>query len=129
MGCQIILLEVGNTLPHVPDPPVPFPEVQSGPSGIAVATRCPDDGDVDLEVWASDPGPPAAGWKIVFDGSLEISARGLDAGPATATAFYIEASPGKYHVRAEARRDRSGLVDGVRFIFPENGDLQGKALY
>jgi hypothetical protein len=52
-----------------------------------VLTRCDDQGDVDLEVWAGDPGPPPAGWEVVFEGELETEARGFDAGTATASSF------------------------------------------
>jgi hypothetical protein len=92
---------------------------------VAVATRCPDDGDVDLEVWAGDPGTPTQGWEVLFDGRLDTESRGFDVGSALNSTFHIDARRGNYRVRAEARRDGDRLIDAVRFVFPEADDLGG----
>jgi hypothetical protein len=105
-----------------------MPQVRVGPGGVAVLTRCEDDGNVQLEVWAGDPGTPPHGWSVVFEGTLETVSRGFSAGTATASAFHINAAPGRYRVRAEARRDVGSDVDGVRFIFSESSELEGEIL-
>jgi hypothetical protein len=128
MGCHVTLIEVGRSgLPRIPDPPATIPEVRSGSGGVAVATRCPDDGDVDLEVWAGDPGR-SRDWEVLFDGQVETESRGFDAGTATNSTFHINAREGKYRVRADARRDGDRLIDAVRFVFPETNDLDGTRL-
>jgi hypothetical protein len=126
-NCLLTLLEVGSrrTAPPAPDPPSPLPRVEVGPTDLAVETRCYDDGDVGLEVWAGDPGAPGEGWVVVFDGNLETDVRGFDSGTATSSTFHIAAPPGTYHVRAEAHHDSRGLVDAVRFVFPKNDELAG----
>src|SRR4029077_21245645 len=108
------------------NPPDPMPEVRIGPGGVAVLTRCEDDGKVELDVWAGDPGASLPGWQVVFDGNLDTMSRGFSAGTGGATAFRISAAPGTYRVRAEARRDANGYVDGGRFRFPEAPDLEGE---
>src|SRR5689334_14342335 len=98
-NCELTLVEVGSArgAPGLPDPvPSPLPPMLIGPSGIAVRTRCDDDGDVDLEVWAGDPGAPPEGWEVMFEGGLETERRGFDAGTATASTFHIDAPPGAY---------------------------------
>jgi hypothetical protein len=129
MGCHVTLIEVGRSgLPRIPDPPAAIPEVRAGSGGVAVATRCPDDGDVELEVWAGDPGVPSGDWDVVFDAPLQNEGRGFDAGNSTNSTFHINARPGKYRVRAEAHRDGDRLIDAVRFVFPETNDLDGTRL-
>jgi hypothetical protein len=127
-GCHVVLLEIGTDIGGIPDPPAPMPEVRVGHGGVAVLTRCEDDGKVQLEVLSGEPGETPPEWKVVFDGYLETESRGLSAGTAEASVFHIDASPGIYRIRAEARRDANGDVDAVRFIFPESPDLKGQAL-
>jgi hypothetical protein len=105
-----------------------MPEVRVGRGGVAVLTRCEDDGDVQLEVWAGEPGGTRLGWSVVFDGNLETVSRGFSAGTAGASVLHIKAPRGTYRVRAEAGRDADGDVDAVRFIFPESPDLEGEIL-
>jgi len=124
-GCHMQLVEVGNArIPSPPDPPTPMPSVLRGPGGLLVSTRCPDYGNVDLEVWAGDPGLSER--EVVFEGELVTAARGFDAGPATAITFHVDAPPGKYQVRADVQRDADGEVDSVRFIFLQAPDLEGR---
>ena len=126
--CELTLEEVGSArgAPGLPDPVrLPLPPMLVGPSGIAVRTRCDDDGDVDLEVWAGDPGGLPEGWEVMFEGNLETERRGFDAGTATSSTFHIDAPPGAYPVRVDARRDSLGLVDAVRFVFTANDELAG----
>ncbi len=123
-GCHVQLIEVGNArIPPPPDPPVAMPRVLAGPGGILVSTRCPDYGNVDVEVWAGDPGPPRR--EVVFDGELETATRGFDVGPATALTFHLGAAPGTYRVLADVHTNTDGDVDSVRFIFLEAQDLTG----
>jgi hypothetical protein len=91
-------------------------------------TRCPDDGNVDLEVWAGDAGAPPDDWEVLFDGRLATDRRGFDAGTATNSTFHIDARPGSYRVRAEVHRDDARLIDAVRFVFPDADDLDGTQL-
>jgi hypothetical protein len=128
--CQVSLLGDDDRIPPAPRPPVQFPEVQMGPGGLVVTTRCPDFGKVDLEVWAGDPGKPPRGWVELFDGRLETGAAGFDVGTVGATVFHINAPAGAYRVRAEALRDdQKPWFGAVRFVFAESPDLQGEALY
>lgn len=126
MGCHMVLIEIGTEIGGIPDDPALMPDVRVGPSGVAVLTRCEDDGKVQLEVWAGDPGETPQGWAVVFNADLETFSRGFSAGTAGATAFHIHATPGKYRVRVESKRDAKSYVDGVRFIFPEASDLEGE---
>jgi len=130
--CLVDLAETGNPQAgpgYLPDPlPDPLPEVRAGRGGIVVRTRCPDFGKVQLEVWAGDPGARPEGWEIVFDGHLETEGNGFDAGTGGGLVFHVNAARGRYRLRAEARRDSAGRIDGVRFLFPESGDLKGTAL-
>lgn len=129
MGCHVTLQEVGRAnFAMAPDPPAVAPEIVVSSAGLLIATRCPDYGDVNVEVWAGDPGGPPAEWDVVFDGQLETTARGFDAGTATASVFHVNARPGKYSVRTEVHRDNASLIDGVRFIFRAS-DLDGETLY
>jgi len=113
---------------EAPDPPAVPPEVAISSSGILIATRCPDFGEVNLEVWAGDPGRAPKGWEIVFDGQFETSARGFDVGTATASVFHVNAGPGNYSVRTEIQRDGASLVEGVRFVFLQR-ELDGITLH
>ena len=123
-GCHVMLIEIGNSrIPRTLDPHEAVLAVVHGPGGLLVSTRCPDYGNVELEVWAGDPGQHQR--EVVFEGDLETTARGFDAGPATAVFFHINAPPGLYRVRADVHRDADGYVDSVRFIFPESPDLKG----
>ena len=129
--CWARINEVGNregSAPRSADPSVPLPQVRAGSSELAINTRCPDFGDVALEVWAGDPRLAPPDWKVVFDGTLRTVANGFDVG-SIATIFHAKAAPGLYRVRAETHRDDVGYVDAVRFIFPESPDLEGDALY
>jgi hypothetical protein len=128
IGCHLVLLEIGTEIGGIPLLPTPMPEVRVGRGGVAVLTRCEDDGDVQLEVWAGEPGGTPLGWSVVFDGNLETVSRGFSAGTAGASVLHIKAPPGTYRVRAEARRDADGDVDAVRFILPESPDLEGERL-
>ena len=129
-GCHMVVLEIGTDIGGIPQVAAgPMPAVRSSSSGVAVLTRCEDFGEVELEVWAGEPGPTPAGWSVVFDGALETKSRGFDAGTATASLVHLVAPAGKYQVRAEARRDANGEVDGVRFIFPDSPDLEGRQLW
>jgi hypothetical protein len=130
LDCWITLGEsnTGSGWPgYLPDPPAPTPEMRFGRSGLEVNTRCPDFGEVDLEVWAGDPGPVRPDWKVVFDGELETVAQGFDVAMMSIF-FHIDASPGTYRIRAETHRGDEGYVDGVRFIFPESPDLVGETI-
>ena len=130
--CEVTLFEVGNPRAgpgYLKDPlPKSPPTVEVGPGGIAITTRCPDDGEVALEVWAGDPGPPDAEWETLFDGRLTTAGRGFDAGTATASVFHLNAPPGTYRVRAEGHRDARRLVDAVRLVFPQTDRLEGVAV-
>ena len=129
-GCHMVMLEIGTDIGGIPPAaPERMPAVRSSTGGVAVLTRCEDFGKVALAVWAGDPGPPPAGWRVVFDGDLETHSRGFDAGTATASLVHVAAPPGTYRVRAETRQDANGEVDGVRFIFPDSPDLEGRALW
>jgi hypothetical protein len=126
-GCHVQLIEVGNArIPPPPVPPMAMPRVLGGPGGLLVSTRCPDYGNVDLEVWSGDPGPSQR--EVVFDGELETAVRGFDAGPATSLTFHVDAPPGTYQVRADVHRDAEGDVDSVRFIFSDAPGLKGAAV-
>lgn len=128
--CQVSLLGDDDRIPPAPRPPAQFPEVQVGPGGLVVTTRCPDFGKVNLEVWAGDPGRVAEDWDVVFDGRLKTGAGGFDVGTVAATVFKINAPPGSYRVRVEALRDdQRRWFARVRFIFAESPDLQGEAFY
>lgn len=126
--CHVALVEVGNAEGdpgYLPDPlRDPLPDVRAGKSGLLVVTRCPDAGNVELEVWAGDPGLPPPGWDVVFQGQLETKARGFDASDGSGSVFHVNARPGIYRVRAEARRDRRRRIDAVRFIFAGSDDLE-----
>ena len=127
MGCHITIQEVGHAdFPRHPDPPDKPAEVTVGSDGLLIATRCPDFGDVDLEAWSGDPGRPQAGWQTVFEGHIKTQARGFDIGTATATTFHVNVAPGSYAFRADIHRGSDGLIDGVRFIFPESPELSGE---
>ena len=126
VGCHLVLVEVGTEIGGIPDPPEPMPAVRAGVGGVAVLTRCEDDGKVELDVWAGDTGAVPPGWSVVFDGALKTAARGFSAGTGGATAFHISAPPGSYRVRAEARHDAMDYVDAVRFSFPESPNLDGE---
>lgn len=130
--CLVDLAETGNPEAgpgYLPDPPPdPMPDIRAGRGGIVVRTRCPDFGKVHLEVWAGDPGARAPGWEVVFDGQLETTGNGFDAGTGGGLVFHVNAARGRYLVRTEARRDPAGRIDGVRFVFPEGDDLTGTAL-
>lgn len=129
-GCHMVLFEIGTDIGGIPaTAPERMPAVRSSSAGVAVLTRCEDFGEVELAVWAGDPGPPPAGWSVVFDSDLETHARGFDVGTATASLIHVDAPPGKYRVRAESRQDPNGEVDGVRFIFPDSPDLEGRTLW
>ena len=79
---------------------------------------------------AGDPRKVAQDWDVVFDGRLETGAGGFDVGTVAATVFHVNAPPGSYRVRAEARRDdQKRRFAGVHFIFAESPDLRGEALY
>ena len=104
-----------------------MPEVRFGLGGVAVLTRCEDDGRVDLDVWAGDPGATLPGWQVLLDGNLETMSRGFSAGTGGATAFHISAAPGTYRVRAEARRDANGYVGRSSFQFPRVSGPRGRA--
>lgn len=128
--CEVTLLGDLNGIPPAPDPPSPVPEVQSGPGGLAVSTRCPDSGKVELEVWAGDPGQVPDGWVQIFDGRLETGVGGFDLGTSTATVFHINAPAGNHRVRADALRDdQKPWFASVRFVFAESPDLHGETLY
>jgi hypothetical protein len=127
-GCHLTLLEIGTGLDEPPHRSTSDPEILVGLGGVAIATRCEDDGDVQLQVWAGDPGATPSGWSVVFDRDLQTVSLGFAAGTAEGSAFHINAPPGTYRVRAEARRDVNGDVDAVRFIFPESPDLEGEIL-
>jgi hypothetical protein len=128
--CQVSLLGDDDRIPPAPRPPAPFPEVQVGPGGIVVTTRCPDFGEVELEVWAGDPGQVAEEWDVIFDGRLETGAGGFDVATVAATVFRVNAPAGSYRVRAEALRDdQKRWFAAVRFIFAESPALQGEAFY
>jgi len=103
-----------------------MPDVRVGTAGIAVLTRCEDDGKVDLQVWSGDPGATPPGWTVLVEAELETVARGFSAGTGGATVIHIKAVPGTYRVRAEVKRDSNACVDGVRFIFPDSEDLEGE---
>ena len=127
--CWITLLsEPDMQLSRVPDPTAPVPVVREGRGGLAVSARCPDFGEVDLEVWAGDPGPPPTGWSVVFDGDVEVGSHGLSAGSAYDPVFRADVPPGPSRVRAEGRRDSNGYIDSVRLIFPAAPDLSGTLL-
>lgn len=127
-GCHLVLIEIGTDIGGIPNPPAPMPEVRVGRGGVAVLTRCEDDGRVNLEVVAGEPGETSPEWKVAFDGNLETESRGFNAGNAEASVIHIDAPPGIYRIRAEARSDANGDVDSVRFIFPESPDLKGQVL-
>ena len=91
-----------------------------------VATRCPDGGDVKLEIWAGDPGVEAP-WDPAFDDELETISNGFNVGDVS-DAYHIDAPPGWYRVRADTRRDQKSEVEAVRFVFPENPDLTGRPM-
>jgi hypothetical protein len=125
--CEVVLL---GDVDRIPSAPIPVPEVESGPGLLAVTTRCPDYGKVELEVWAGDPGPAPSGWIEVFDGTVETGAGGFDVGTSTAVVFHINAPAGSYRVRADALRDdQKPWFRAVRFTFAESPDLRGQALY
>jgi hypothetical protein len=85
-GCHMVMLEIWTDIGGIPPTaPERMPAVRSSTGGVAVLTRCEDFGKVALAVWAGDPGPPPAGWRVVFDGDLETHPRGFDAGTATAS--------------------------------------------
>jgi hypothetical protein len=129
-GCHMVMLEMGTDIGGIPPlAPQRMPAVRFSSSGVAVLTRCEDSGKVQMVVWAGDPGPPPTGWRVVFEGDLETKAKGFDAGTATASLVHVNADPGMYRVRAEARRDANGEVDGVRFIFPNSPNLDGQKLW
>jgi hypothetical protein len=113
---------------RIPDPPAPIPQVLIGSSAESINTRCPDFGEVELELWAGDPGATPTGWGVAFDGALETVARGFDLG-SMATLFHIDAAPGMYRVRAESHVGDRNYVDAVRFIFPDSPELAGRAFY
>ena len=126
--CAVELVEVGNEdVPgYLPDPlPDPLPLVRTARSGITVRTRCPDFGNVEVEIWAGDPGPRPPGWDVIFDDRLETKANGFDATDGAGPIFHLNAAQGTHRVRAEARRDDAGRVDAVRFIFPDGADVTG----
>jgi hypothetical protein len=128
--CEVTLLGDDDRMPPAPDPPAAAPEVQVGPGGLAVAARCPDFGEVEIEVWAGDPGPAARGWEDVFDGRLETGDGGFKVGTSTARVFRVKAPAGVYRVRADALRDdQKPWFAAVRFIFAESPNLQGDALF
>jgi hypothetical protein len=91
-----------------------------------VATRCPDAGDVALEIWAGDPGLQSP-WQSVFDDELETDLNGFNVGD-VGDVYQIDAPPGRYRVRADTRQDQGSEVEAVRFVFPDNPDLTGRAL-
>ena len=131
--CLIGIDELGHTeaeasAPPYSDPPAPIPEVRFGSSEVVISTRCPDYGKVELEVWAGDPGPARPDWKIVFEGHPKSNGTGFVVGDVAAF-LHLNTRPGVYQMRAEARHDSNGYVDGVRFVFPESPDLTGQALY
>ncbi len=129
-GCHMVVAELGTDIGGIPAEAIErMPAVRSSPSGVAVLTRCEDFGDVELAVWAGDPGPPPEGWSVVFDGTIETRSKGFEAGTATATLIHLDAAPGKYRIRAVTRQDTNAEVDGVRFIFPDSPDLKGKKLW
>jgi len=123
--CHMTLNEPGN-----PDAMPPYPEigedppVRVGPGAVMVQTRCPDGGDVELEIWAGDPGVEAP-WESVFDDQLETTSNGFSVGDVSYD-FYIDAPSGRYRVRADTRRDRRSQVQAVRFVFPNNPELSGR---
>lgn len=49
----MVLIEIGTDIGGIPADPysTPVPDVRVGPGGIAVLTRCEDDGKVDLQGW------------------------------------------------------------------------------
>jgi hypothetical protein len=54
-----VLLEIGTDIGRrIPDPPAPMPAVRQAHGGVAILTRCEDDGKVQLEVWSGDPDRP-----------------------------------------------------------------------
>lgn len=117
--------------PGRPDamPPYPGagedPPVRIGTGAIMVATRCPGGGKVELEVWAGDPGKDPS-WRTTFDGELETMANGFDVGD-FGDAYHIKARPGRYRVRADGRADVRAELEAVRFVFPDNPELTGRA--
>src|SRR6266568_7638429 len=124
-GCHVMLAEVGNAgIPPIHELPTAIPKVVVGRGGLLVATRCPDFGTVEWEIWVGDPGLNQR--EVVFDGELETVTRGFDAGPATAAFYHVNAPPGSYKVRADVRRDTRGYVDSARFVFLDAVDLGGE---
>lgn len=83
LDCWATLDEKGNRLgaaPRLADPPASIPDLLVGRSMLSVLIRCPDDGEVEIDLWAGDPGPPPKGWRIAFEGMLETVSRGFDLG-------------------------------------------------
>jgi hypothetical protein len=118
--------------PRNPEAMPPYPEagehppIRVGPGAVMVATRCPDAGDVTLEIWAGDPGlhPP---WESVFDDELQTDSNGFNVGD-VGDVYKIDAPPGRYRVRAHTRRDQRSEVEAVRFVLPENPELSGRVM-
>ena len=120
MGGWISIVEIGGSgVPRIADPPAEIPPILVGSGAIAVATRLPDFGDVELEVWAGDPGAAPPDWLSLLDGNVETRRRGFEVGTATAWPLHLNLPPGKYHIRIEVHRDAANWVDAVRISFPD----------
>lgn len=116
-----------GTLPRAPNPPRKVPPVLSGTGGVLVVTRCPDFGNIEIEVWAGDPSTDS-GWSTVFDGRLETHSRGFRAGPGLGPTFHIDAPAGEYRIRADVSTGEDRKVSAVRFVFPESPGLKGSLI-
>jgi hypothetical protein len=127
--CWITLLSERNTrLDRVPDPPAPVPLILEGKGGLAVSARCSDFGEVDVEIWAGDPGRAATGWIVAFDGEIEVGFNGLTIGPALYPTFRADVPPGPSHVRVDAHHDSDGYIDSIRLVFSDVPNLRGSAV-
>jgi hypothetical protein len=123
-----ILSERSTRLNRVPDPPAPVPLTLEGRGGLAISARCSDFGEVDLEIWAGDPGQAPAGWIVAFDGSIEVGPNGLTVGSAFYPVFHVDLPSGRSHVRVDAHRDSDVYVDSLRLVFSDAPNLKGSAV-
>lgn len=126
-GCHVMLDTDHGTIPRAPNLPRKIPPVLSGTGGVLVITRCPDFGNVEIEVWAGEPGTDG-GWRTIFDDHLQTYSRGFRAGPGLGPTFHINAPAGEYRVRADVRTDAKNQVWAVRFVFPESPELKGSLI-
>jgi hypothetical protein len=126
-GCHVMLDTDHGDIPRGPNPPAAIPDVLSGPGGLIIVTRCPDFGQIDLQVWSGDPGP-SNGWDPIHEGRWETISSGFRVGFGMGPTFRIDAPKGDYRIRADVQRDSHKRVSAVRFVFPDAPHLTGTVI-